>query len=389
MNLALVTLSVGEEFERMAALVNGPKRRFCERWEYDFVEFHELLDPNRPPAWSKIRAVQDVLPDYDWVVWSDVDAVLWKTHDGLRRFISAANGADVILQCDQYAINTGVLFIRHSDWSFEFLDTVYRQEQFIDHPWWEQAAIIELLERDDVFSRFQIYSAGPAGGGFHGFVGCNDWDKTFIHFAGIRGPGRIPLVENLVRLAELPFERRLLYRDELGTLLNGVGLVGEGVEVGVAAGDYSKAILDRWEGRRLHLVDAWRHLPDYRDMANVSDDQHQALLDGLPRKLAAHRGRYLVHRDLAENAAAEFADESLDFVYLDANHAYESTSQAMRLWYSKLRRGGLFGGHDFVDGDLPQAEFGVRSAVLDFEREYGIRAAATAEGWPSWYFFKP
>ncbi|MGH7139679.1 MAG: class I SAM-dependent methyltransferase [Pirellulales bacterium] len=389
MKIALVTLSAGEEFERMAALVNGPKRRFCERWGYDFVEFHELLDAQRPAAWSKIRAVERVLPEYDWVVWCDVDTVLWKAHDGLRQYIAAAHDADFILQCDHYGINTGVFFVRNCDWAFSFLEKVYRQEKFIHDPWWEQAAVIDLLERDDTLSHCHILPPGETGGGFHGFIGCHDWDKTFIHFAGIRASERLPLVENLVRLAELPFELRLLTRDRLGTLLNRVGLLGEGVEVGVAAGDYSKTILDFWEGRRLHLVDAWRRLPDYHDINNLSDEEHRARLDELPEKLAAHRGRYQIHRMLTDDAAAEFKDESLDFVYLDANHTYESTTRSLRLWYGKLRRGGLLAGHDFLDGHLPEAEFGVRSAVIDFERAKQVRAAVTPEPWPSWYLFKP
>ncbi len=59
-------------------------------------------------------------------------------------------------------------------------------------------------------------------------------------------------------------------------------------------------------------------------------------------------------------------------------------------WYCKLRPGGLFAGHDFLDGELPQGTFGVRSAVMQFEREKGLRAAVTTEpDRPSWYFIKP
>jgi hypothetical protein len=70
--------------------------------------------------------------------------------------------------------------------------------------------------------------------------------------------------------------------------------------------------------------------------------------------------------------------------------AYEAARDDLRLWYRKVRSGGIVAGHDFVDGDKPEGEFGVRRAVLEFERQKGLRAAVTTElDWPSWYFIKP
>jgi SAM-dependent methyltransferase len=287
-------------------------------------------------------------------------------------------------------VNSGLFLIRNCDWAIAFLDEVYRQDQFIHHTWWEQAAIIELLKRDDVRSQFQIYPPLQPQGGFHGYYVAGEWDKAFIHFAGLREPERLRLIENLVRLAELPPELRLNARAGFGALLNRLRLLGEGVEIGVAAGDYSKTILDVWEGQRLHLVDAWRHLPGYQDVCNLSDDEHQKLLRMVPDKLAAHEGRYEIHAKLASEAVSDFDDSTLDFVYLDADNSYEGVLEMLRAWHRKLRPGGVLAGHDFVDGDLPQGKFGVRRAVRQFELEKGLRAAVTAErDWPSWYFIKP
>ena len=105
--------------------------------------------------------------------------------------------------------------------------------------------------------------------------------------------------------------------------------------------------------------------------------------------LAPHSGRYRVHRTLSAEAAERFDDGSLDFVYLDANHAYEAISTDVRRWYRKLRLGGILASHDFLDGTLPEGEFGVASAVREFEIEIGVSALVTDERWPSWYLIKP
>jgi len=53
-----------------------------------------------------------------------------------------------------------------------------------------------------------------------------------------------------------------------------------------------------------------------------------------------------------------------------------------------LKKGGLFAGHDYLDGDLPQGKFGVKSAVNDFLKAYPHKLFVTPEVWPTWYFIK-
>jgi len=68
-----------------------------------------------------------------------------------------------------------------------------------------------------------------------------------------------------------------------------------------------------------------------------------------------------------------FADESLDFIYLDADHSYESVKADLEAWYPNLWQGRLFAGDDC--GALPLHEvnfgagnltFGVKKAVDEF-----------------------
>lgn len=248
MKIAFLTLSCGDEFGRMAQLVNPAKSRYCARFGYDFLARDELLDTTRPAAWSKILAIQEVLGRYDWVFWCDTDAVLWNADVGLRQFIAAAGPADAIFQANPDGPNSGLFFIRTSPWSCEFLHEIYLQYQFIDHPWWENAAIMELAKRSDVRARLKIYPPRQPPGGFHGYRIHADWDKIFIHHAGIRGSARMVLIENLARLAEQPAQRRWLTRSELGPFLNRLGLLGEGAEVEWAPAASRRQFLTRGRG---------------------------------------------------------------------------------------------------------------------------------------------
>lgn len=49
-------------------------------------------------------------------------------------------------------------------------------------------------------------------------------------------------------------------------------------------------------------------------------------------------------------AAADVADRSLDFVFIDAGHRRQDVADDIARWRSKVKAGGWFGGHDYQPG---------------------------------------
>ena len=47
------------------------------------------------------------------------------------------------------------------------------------------------------------------------------------------------------------------------------------------------------------------------------------------------------------DAVRDFENKSLDFVYIDANHKFDSVIQDIIQWTSKVKRGGIVAGHDY------------------------------------------
>lgn len=60
-----------------------------------------------------------------------------------------------------------------------------------------------------------------------------------------------------------------------------------------------------------------------------------------------HSGRLVVLHTTTDAAAAVVANESLDFVFVDADHHYEAVRSDIEHWWPKVRPGGWFGGHDY------------------------------------------
>lgn len=58
-----------------------------------------------------------------------------------------------------------------------------------------------------------------------------------------------------------------------------------------------------------------------------------------------------IFMNMPSATAAQFiADESLDLVFIDARHTYDSVFDDISLWLPKVRNGGILGGHDYQPG---------------------------------------
>ena len=160
-----------------------------------------------------------------------------------------------------------------------------------------------------------------------------------------------------VRLSERHIARCTLLLDRRA-LLERLPTGAEVAELGVDRGGFSRQILDVTAPARLHLVDVW-----------ASERYHDGLFQDVTAAFAGEiaSGRVRVHRERSVEAAGRFEDASLDWVYVDTDHSYETTRDELAAYAPKVKPGGLIAGHDYVVGNWTSMyRYGVMEAVHEF-----------------------
>lgn len=188
-------------------------------------------------------------------------------------------------------------------------------------------------------------------------------------------------LNNVVEFGAATDEEAIMaHRHDFGVVLNELQLLGQGVEVGVCEGDYSFQILSHWKGRKLYSIDPWRAFgEEYQDVNNVSQELHERRYQAVKSRLASFKERSEIIRKTSLEGALLFENETLDFVYLDAQHSYEAVKADIQAWYPKLKKGGILSGHDYFDAVLDCGVFGVRQAVKEFAESQKLKIYISGE----------
>jgi len=117
-----------------------------------------------------------------------------------------------------------------------------------------------------------------------------------------------------------------------------------GLELGVERGIFSKILLDANPNLELFCVDPWQQYDGYTARLNN---------ESLPNKYYEAQEKlkgFNVHfyKQFSHDAVKRFKDNSLDFVYIDANHDLPWCMDDIIWWEKKVRPGGILCGHDYI-----------------------------------------
>ena len=131
-----------------------------------------------------------------------------------------------------------------------------------------------------------------------------------------------------------------------------------GAEISVWRGAFSAQILRTVRPKRLHLIDPWKYQTSSEfsraffggamgKSQQYMDAIHQSVMEKFHEQIK--NGTVDVKRMPSDQAAGEFPDHYLDWIYLDGDHRCEGVLKDLELYHPKLKSGGVVAGDDYAD----------------------------------------
>jgi hypothetical protein len=154
-----------------------------------------------------------------------------------------------------------------------------------------------------------------------------------------------------------------------------------GIEIGVDEAMTSEYLLDNIPNLKLFGVDPYASYVDWNGN-NLDQSGRNATYDKMRSRLDKFGSSFKHHRMISDDAVGLFEDDSVDFIFIDGLHEYDQVLKDCRSYWPKVKKGGLFAGHDFG------AIEGVRKAVEKFAEEVGVKLINHKSAADIWYWIK-
>lgn len=150
---------------------------------------------------------------------------------------------------------------------------------------------------------------------------------------------------------------------------------GFGVEVGVWQGHLSAQLLKAFPDLILIMVDLWA-VPEGTTSMHDKDNNAAAMDQAKQMAMqitAFAGGRRSIKQGSSVKWAGKYYGGVFDFVFIDADHYYESVKADVEAWWPKIRSGGILAGHDYAGVGDRREGWGVKRAVDEFFGALGLK----------------
>lgn len=167
-----------------------------------------------------------------------------------------------------------------------------------------------------------------------------------------------------------PIEIPNVGRDSIPRILKDLEFT-VGAEIGVEKGLNMKQLVKRNPNLKMYAIDPYVKYDGYNSWTEeIFTGNYQIAHERLDRYPNIE-----FIRKFSMDALADFEDESLDFVYIDANHGYKFVLEDIIGWEKKVKHGGIISGHDYVKARRSKSGghlINVRGAVQKFTSDNNI-----------------
>lgn len=184
MRIAIGSLSIGEKFKSDTKYSSVIKKKYCSKYNYDYIEDESVVDYTRGLEWGKVKLILKYLDEYDYFIWMDSDTFIMNDNIQIEYFINkfmgGVDGDKELMYSKEYNwVNTGVLFVKNTKFMKDFFNEAWLRTNEIC---FDQGAI-DVLQRtnwNNCSNKIVITEATEFNSGWY------NWEngQFLIHFPG-------------------------------------------------------------------------------------------------------------------------------------------------------------------------------------------------------------
>ena len=156
-----------------------------------------------------------------------------------------------------------------------------------------------------------------------------------------------------------------LYTSMVNKFGDGSHFVEVGTWKGMSAAYMAVEMINSNKKIKFDCVDTWEYMDIQSD---IKKSLYGNLYETFLNNIEPVKDLIKPIKKLSWEAAELYDDNSLDFVFIDAAHDYESVIKDIKAWYPKIKSGGVFAGHDYQTTET----CGVKKAVDEILGEDNI-----------------
>ena len=132
---------------------------------------------------------------------------------------------------------------------------------------------------------------------------------------------------------------------------------------GKSASFMAVEIINSNKNIKFDCVDTWLGTDSDKHYLDQSV-KNQTLYDLFLSNMKPVENYYKALKMTSVDASKLYKNSSLDFVFIDADHEYESVKDDINAWLPKIKKGGIISGHDFIPNESNAFE-GLKKAVKE------------------------
>ena len=213
--LTILTLAIGVDYRKSLAKALESKRSYAAKHGYNYIEGSEAWwDRTRPIAWSKVPFIIEQLSKLPEgaIIWqSDADVLITnqdlKLEDNVLPLLP--EGKDMLLVFDACKhLNSGNILMRNTAWCRDFWRRVNERTEFTYHIWWENMAMIQIIE-ENAADRAKVEISNQHKR-FNAYImGCDGeplWQPGdfLVHFAGVYDSSKMSKLIDEIESGKVP-----------------------------------------------------------------------------------------------------------------------------------------------------------------------------------------